>query len=157
MVKRILSLLRTLLGREINMKDFEDRLLLQKLVYILQNIGINSDYYFSWYVRGPYSCGLANEAFDFCKSGDKLEVLVPNPEERKASDIMKNLFSGELDNPHMMESYASLLFFVVNDQVSINDTKTLHSKMRLLKPWFSEEEVDVGIDKISKLMELKSA
>lgn len=157
MIKRILSLLKGLLGREIDMKDFEDRLLLQKLVYPLQNIGINSDYYFSWYVRGPYSCVLANEAFDFSRSGDKLETLTPNPKENKASDIMKGLFSDELDSPHMMELYASLMFFVVNDQVDITDTETLHSKMRLLKPWFTEEEVNIGIEKISKLMALKSA
>lgn len=48
---------------EFDMSKFDDRLCLQKIVYLLQAKGINLGYSFSWYVYGPYSTGLAKGGF----------------------------------------------------------------------------------------------
>ena len=64
-IKRINSFFFRLIGREFRLEEFDDRLLLQKIVYMLQKAGINFGYYFSWYLRGPYSAGLAKDAYEF--------------------------------------------------------------------------------------------
>jgi len=46
------------------MRTFADRLILQKLVYLLQAFGIYLGYRFSWYLRGPYSPRLAADGFE---------------------------------------------------------------------------------------------
>ena len=51
-------------GKELNMNEYPDRLMLQKIVYLLQEAGINFGYDFNWYVKGPYCTRLAADIFD---------------------------------------------------------------------------------------------
>lgn len=44
--------------------SLEDRIRLQKVVYLVQSIGIDLGYSYGWYVRGPYSSSLADDYYD---------------------------------------------------------------------------------------------
>ncbi len=57
----IATLLRSLLGIDTNIgrNDFETRLIIQKIVYLAQESGIQLGYRFKWYAYGPYSRKLA--------------------------------------------------------------------------------------------------
>lgn len=48
---------------DFSMNEFNDRLKLQKLVYLLQSCGVYLGYDFSWYLRGPYCSLLAHNGF----------------------------------------------------------------------------------------------
>ena len=48
---------------QFSMAEFNDRLRLQKTVYLLQAFGICLGYDFSWYLRGPYCTSLTINAF----------------------------------------------------------------------------------------------
>lgn len=39
----------------VSLEEFEDRLRLQKLGYLAQELGASGGFMFSWYHRGPYS------------------------------------------------------------------------------------------------------
>ena len=43
--------------------DFDKRLEVQKAIYLLQESGADLGYHFSWYLRGPYSPTLADDAY----------------------------------------------------------------------------------------------
>jgi uncharacterized protein YwgA len=43
--------------------DFDKRLEVQKAVYLMQESGADLGYHFSWYLRGPYSPSLADDAY----------------------------------------------------------------------------------------------
>ena len=43
--------------------SFEDRLILQKAVYLAQAAGVHLGYYFRWYLRGPYCPSVAEDGF----------------------------------------------------------------------------------------------
>lgn len=45
------------------MDSFEDRLVLQKRIYLLQVFGIYLGYKFAWYIHGPYSPNLTRDGF----------------------------------------------------------------------------------------------
>ncbi len=47
----------------IRLDTFSHRLQLQKKIYLVQVSGLDLGYRFSWYLRGPYSTGLAADAF----------------------------------------------------------------------------------------------
>ncbi|PCJ55344.1 MAG: hypothetical protein COA73_13565 [Candidatus Hydrogenedentota bacterium] len=49
---------------ELNLENFQKRLILQKSIYLLQKAGVKLGYSYSWYLRGPYSRGLTSDAFD---------------------------------------------------------------------------------------------
>ncbi len=62
--KLVLSKCFHILGLERpNMDDFNDRLRLQKIVYLLWGYGIHLGYGFNWYVHGPYSPKLADDGY----------------------------------------------------------------------------------------------
>lgn len=56
-------LLKNTPGYDFSMASFNDRLRLQKTVYLLQAFGIYLGYDFSWYLRGPYCPSLTINAF----------------------------------------------------------------------------------------------
>lgn len=43
--------------------SFNDRLIFQKTIYLLQAFGLYLGYYFSWYIHGPYSITLTKDGF----------------------------------------------------------------------------------------------
>lgn len=47
-----------------SMAAFDDRLRVQKVVYLLQRFGLRTKWGFSWYLRGPYSPGLTHAIMD---------------------------------------------------------------------------------------------
>lgn len=80
------------MGRTANFGSFEDRLEMQKIIYLIHELGVScGDFSFRWYKHGPYSQQLQNvmiagnvgepEAFSFSQSG------------RKALDAVKHLIS----------------------------------------------------------------
>ena len=43
---------------------FDDRLLSQKKIFLLQELGVNIGYSYNWYIRGPYSPDLTTYIFN---------------------------------------------------------------------------------------------
>ena len=62
---------RSIFGRDFQPDVFEDRLEMQKTVYLLQNMGISvGEYRFMWYKHGPYSQTLQNDILNLHGVGD---------------------------------------------------------------------------------------
>src|SRR5262245_54613820 len=65
------------LGHELDLSDFDLRLILQKTVYLIQASKVDLGYSFGWYLRGPYSPGLTRDAFalkaELAQGGDELK------------------------------------------------------------------------------------
>jgi len=55
--------------------DFNSRLILQKTVYLLEQFGLNIGYYFSWYLRGPYSPSLTRDTYALVKSYPEVHAV----------------------------------------------------------------------------------
>lgn len=51
------------LGLPFQLETFEDRLILQKAIYLAQAAGVRLGYYFRWYLRGPYCPALTADAY----------------------------------------------------------------------------------------------
>lgn len=64
--------------REFQQTSFEDRLEMQKTIYLLQNLGISvGNYNFLWYKHGPYSQTLQNDILRL-QSAEKIPVDFSN-------------------------------------------------------------------------------
>lgn len=55
------------------MATFDDRLRLQKLIYMVEAFGVYLGYDFSWYLRGPYCTRLAKTGFELEQIADRIE------------------------------------------------------------------------------------
>ena len=52
------------------LESINDRILLQKKVYLAQDIGLPLGYGYSWYIHGPYSTDLTAVAYQIIPEGD---------------------------------------------------------------------------------------
>lgn len=64
----IYVLMRELVGG-FRIEELEERVFVQKAIYLLQVLGIDLRFRFSWYLRGPYSTDLTQCVFEI--NGDK--------------------------------------------------------------------------------------
>lgn len=91
-------------GEDLRMDDFDDRIRLQKLIYILRSQGLDFDYTFTWYLRGPYSPRLADDGYSLSNNRDAIDLeYEPRLEERnilnrimRARNIITNSNNAEL-------------------------------------------------------------
>lgn len=94
-----------------NMEDFDERLRLQKIVYLLWAYGISLGYGFNWYVRGPYSPKLASDGYtiddELFERGRGIRF---NNEEEVVESLnrFKEILGDKIDDPLYLEILASL-------------------------------------------------
>ncbi len=60
-------------GHKFNIEKLEDRLLIQKIVYIARYFGIDLGYHFDRYLRGPYSTELADDYYKLLRKRESDE------------------------------------------------------------------------------------
>ena len=51
------------MGLSVEVGSFDDRLILQKAIYLAQATGVHLGYYYRWYLRGPYCPAVAADGF----------------------------------------------------------------------------------------------
>ena len=141
-IDKIFAFFREIVGRPIRMKDFEDRLILQKLCYILKKTDDNVSYNFNWYIRGPYSPTLAHDAFEYKES-----VPTLTRDDFKNVKPIKKLLSDNVSDSNL-ELLASILYLIKERKISGYD-ELIHT-MKVSKPCFTEEDIRIGVKKIKE-------
>lgn len=68
-------ILRSIPHSSFKMDTFNDRLRLQKLVYMVEAFGVYLGYDYSWYLRGPYCTSLARAGFELEQIDHKIPDL----------------------------------------------------------------------------------
>lgn len=73
----LLPIYRKIYGYDFDYGNFENRLEMQKAVYLLQDMGVPvGDYGFRWYQHGPYSQSLQDDMFYECSRRQCKEVMI---------------------------------------------------------------------------------
>lgn len=73
--RMLLKLVLDAIGQQLDLSSFDDRLRLQKAVYLTQLTGLDMAYRFGWYLHGPYSKELTADLFGL--SEDIREIAAP--------------------------------------------------------------------------------
>lgn len=96
------------MGKTLTMDTFEDRLEVQKIPYLAQVYGINLNYVFSWYLRGPYSKQVTKDGYDMEKLSN---VSVPTDMENdeKVREF-KRIIEPHMNDPTWLEIAASVVY-----------------------------------------------
>ena len=102
----------------INLNDFDDRLTLQKRIYLLQRFGLDLDYRYNWYVRGPYCPQLTEDAYRAQSQTSDLRIQSNSfdlTEETKSVIVSYKQFEQQLhgpDLPLLLELSASIHYLL---------------------------------------------
>ena len=128
------------LGVKRNIDSLDNRVRLQKAIYISQEAGVHLGYRFSWYVRGPYSTSLTRDYYYLdVASGDES----PHPDGRvlrenvkatlkKIKPIMSSPASVNLIPSAWLELVSSTHYLLKT--IGKDDPQIARQKLRQLKP-----------------------
>lgn len=131
-----------------SLETINDRILLQKKIYLAQDIGLPLGYGYSWYIHGPYSTDLTAVAYQIVPEG-KTAIENKALKEPYASMIRKvNALENTLDRQNLQisvvqwyELIASIAYWYKR---GFNTEEGAVDKIRLTKPQFAEEQIKVG-------------
>jgi len=107
-----------------NLDSLNNRIIFQKTIYLLQKIGLDSKYKFSWYLYGPYSSELASHGFNLSKKGN-IEVQGPALNAETINKF-KTLTKGKGKDSVWYELVASILFLSENN----SSKETIFTKIK---------------------------
>jgi uncharacterized protein YwgA len=145
-----------LLLKELNwlsISTFGNRKILQKTVYILHEMGLKSSYSYNWYLHGPYSPDLAEDAYEIESNKSYYDQAVSDYKFKDNAKIIiqnfKDVFQGKENNDVWLELICSLLFL---KRYYKQDDAKLRSMLLSRKPQFKNNPsiVDKAISFINE-------
>ena len=129
--------------------DYNSRYLIQKITYLNQALGMDTNYHFTVYVAGPYSPTLSVDYYSqmprlrTLESGYQLSSL-----DKERLDRIKNC-CGLLENSSIMESTSTLVF--LHRSGNTNDNELIR-EIRRLKPHLTYETIIIGLTRMKELL-----
>ena len=140
----------------LDVSTFNDRLILQKTVYLLQSAGLHIGYRFRWYLRGPYSPDMTAGAFGIVNEGEygqkELRGWKLDDESSKRATAIRPLLhqAGEAKSARVrrLELLASVLFLVKTGQAKVNDPSGTSSILRKNDKDYNPDEVKDAVKQL---------
>lgn len=130
---------------------FEDRLILQKAIYLAQAAKVNLGYYYQWYLHGPYSPSLTRDEYAIAmdsldeSKGWKLDNT-SSQRLKKMRAIFKEHQRGKLAKK--LELLASVHFLIDRRKVSGANIKQITETLKRFNKDFSEEDVKGALEEL---------
>jgi hypothetical protein len=143
-------------GVPLRVGQFDERLIIQKSVCLLQYAGVHLGYRFRWYLRGPYSTDLTSDAFWLAgRASDLPEELKGwrlDDESRDRINKLKGLFTGAplTKLAKNLELLASALFIIRTGQAKPDDYARISELLNINDKPFSAAEVSKAMETLRK-------
>ena len=142
------------LGLPFRINIFQDRLIMQKAVYLAQAAGVNLGYYYHWYLYGPYSPSLTRDEYAIAMAisadmDESNEWKLDDKSSQRLENI-KGIFA-EPDRDKLaknLELLASVHFLIDRRQVSKVDTRRIIATLARFNKDFSEEDVQKALGEL---------
>jgi len=147
-----LKLVMVELDLPVQVESFDDRLILQKAIYLAQAAGVNLGYYYRWYLRGPYCPAVAEDGFAVSSEGadesrgwklddsslEKLNAIHRMLEEVPYTDLARRL-----------ELLASVHYLVDRRQGRGRDPQEISETLQKFNKQFSKDEVTSALGELT--------
>jgi len=135
------------LGVSVRVGTFDERLIVQKSIYLAKAAGHDCGHFFRWYLRGPYSPELTRDVFSI--KAEKLAGLDESARwklDDKSVQRLKRVkglipAGDKATKAHRLELLASVHFLVDRRQVPAADVAALVALLAKYGKDFSESEV----------------
>lgn len=119
-----------------NMTLFGDRLVLQKKIFLLKELGFDLGYTFGYYLRGPYCSELATDGY-------KIKAMIDITKDKSCSNdsikMLSELSKNHENDIYWFEMLASLVY--LSKTYRIKDKKGLKIKLYELKPHLNDNKM----------------
>lgn len=140
----------------LSVQTFNDRLILQKSVYLLQAAGIHMGYRFRWYLRGPYSSDMTAGAFGILNEGEygKKELQGWKLDDqsvtlaRKLQSLLHRERETKMEQARRLELLASVLFLFKTEQAKPSDLEGISAILKRNDKDFDTSEVKAAVKEL---------
>ena len=140
----------------LSVQTFNDRLILQKSVYLLQAGGIHMGYRFRWYLRGPYSPDMTAGAFGIVNEGEygtkELQGWKLDDESvtraRKLQPLLHRDGETKIDQARRLELLASVLFLFKTEQAKPSDPEGTSTILKKNDKDFDASDVKAAVKEL---------
>lgn len=106
--KYLLPIFKDLYGCDFDYGNFEQRLEMQKAIYLLQNMGVPvGDYGFRWYQHGPYSQSLQDDMY--YESGRRCEDICLSREHADSVEQLRKLINSSAKKDYTTSQWVECL------------------------------------------------
>lgn len=144
-LKTFVDFLNDCLEFEFNINEFNHRLMLQKYIYLAGYFGLNHNYSYNLYIRGPYSSKLAEDYYDLDVDSNKLEL----------DDFDKKGFRNFIKDKSIfwLEATTTILTLYKNYKVLYEEAdlkEAILVKTKSLKPYIDDEIINESYKEISE-------
>ena len=135
-----------------NLDDFQNKLVMQKTICLLEYMGLNSGFSFGLNVRGAYSRGLTNALYDNRSDveGLKTSSSLSASEQELVSTFQEVM---PVSKPSLLEIAATYVVLIKACGLKPRDAI---KQLKDMKPFFSEAEFAIGISKAKQLVPMVS-
>lgn len=135
----VLQLVLNQLQLQNSISTIDDRIAIQKVVCLTQEAGLQLGYSFNWYVRGPYSPGLAADYYQLASMRQSVEVDAQNfvltgaamAAVTRVAQLLNTPSQVGLDRVRWLELLASIAFLVKRHRLSLEAAR---NKIQISKP-----------------------
>ncbi len=138
--------------------EFDNRLFIQKAIYLAQLFGFDLKYRFSWYKRGPYSRLVTADVYEIYESEEEEKVALPIRKEYESRlDELKKLLDSKPDSVNKQEEWSELLSSIhyikhISKPTANITSDTIMSDLHDSgKSGFDESAVDEAWNKLSEI------
>lgn len=148
MLRRKIALKLIMDDLKLGLTRFDDRLSLQKSVYLLGELGLHLGYRFTWYLRGPYSPELTRDAFEVSEEKSPIAQQALNyrlgPNAKDVIETFKILANdnrpAHLDKAKWLEVLASVHYLARYSSVG-NNFDAVFRELSMRKPDLCREKM----------------
>ncbi len=135
-----------------SLAQFDDRLKVQKLVYLAEEMGADFGFTFGWYAKGPYSPSLTRSVFSIANEDGSFNI---EPRKLSQSDKlllekMVSFLGKKKDDVSYLELVASVWYFLPQGNLAEKDRSAVIDFIHYEKPQFEKNEISSVIDDILK-------
>ncbi len=134
------------LGFTPDINNFEHRIIIQKVCYLLQLKGISIGFNYGFYIRGPYSPDLAKSIYENKREVEQLKTnsSLSKDEKNKVGEL-KNIINL---NPNILETAATYAYFIKQGLDPVSALKSVKTS----KSFISESQIAVGISRAKEYL-----
>lgn len=131
-----------------SLETIDDRILLQKKIYLAQDIGLPLGYGYSWYIHGPYSTDLTSAAYQIIPEG--LDAIEDRSFKQPYADMINRV--NELENKiavckiqiGVVQWYELISSIAYWEKHGYSSETQVIDKVKETKPQFSDEQIRSG-------------
>ena len=138
------SVFEKIYGKNFSKSLFDDRLEMQKSMYLLQELGISvGDYDFMWYKHGPYSQSLQNDILNL--QSDGIKVYYSNDAEIAIQALKKAIMRDDISYNIVdwSECLGSMQYLRENILPSSSTDEEVISELEKRKPHLNKHEDNI--------------